>query len=117
MTFTYTLATDIGKLRLKLGDRTSGSGPRPDGTNLTDEELQVLLTEGGSVDAALVLACETLANEWSSVSDLAVGSVRESASQAAKAWAARATELRTTLAGAWSFGRLNLDFIEPEATT
>lgn len=106
MTFTYTLTTDIGKLRLKLGDHTSGAGLRPDGTNFTDEELQVWLTEGGSVDFALLLACETLAREWSSSADLGVGSVRESASQVAAAWTERADAQRRRLAG-WAFVQAN----------
>ena len=119
MTFTYVLTTDVGKLRLKLGDRTSGSGLRPDGTNFSDEELQVFLDEEDTVGGALALACETLANEWTTWADLQTQPISESFSQIAAGWSERAQQARATLAagttGGWKSGTLAQDFIEPEA--
>ncbi|MBK9003490.1 MAG: hypothetical protein IPM41_06395 [Sphingomonadales bacterium] len=44
MAFTYNLSTDLGKTRLAIGDTVNGSGPRPAGTNYSDEEINVYLT-------------------------------------------------------------------------
>lgn len=101
MSFTYDLATDIGKVRLYLGDITSGAGPRPDGTNFSDEEITLLLEqEGDSVMRTVAACCEILANAWASVaSDIAVGSRRES-NQQATLFANRAEKLRAQHGGA-----------------
>lgn len=66
MTFTYagTLATDLDKIRFHIGDTTSGAGPKPDGTNFTDEELGGLLTAEGSVGRAVAGVYEALAVIW-----------------------------------------------------
>lgn len=94
MSFSYDLGNDIGKLRLEIGDTVAGVGPRPDGTNLSDEELQVWLTREGTVGRAAAAACEALARAWSSIADTSVGPRSESASQVAEAWRTRAAELR-----------------------
>ncbi len=71
MAFTYDLSADgdvlvISKIRLQIGDTKEGSGPRPDGSNFSDEELLELHSdEGAHVKRAAAAALEVLANEWS----------------------------------------------------
>jgi hypothetical protein len=102
MTFTYTLTTDIGKTRLEIGDTdsTTGMGVRPDGTNLTDEEIQVWLTREGTVGGAAAAACEALARMWARMANVSAGPRSESLSDVAKAWAEQARVLRQQYGGA-----------------
>lgn len=98
--FSYDLATNVGKLRLEIGDTTSGSGVKPDGSNFLDAELEYFLdAESGSVGRASARACEVLARSFAGMVDLTVGPRRESLSQAAKAYADRAQELRRQYGG------------------
>lgn len=55
MTATYDTATDIGKIRLLIGD--TDVTPATD-AHFTDEELQVLLDLGGTIYLASALALE-----------------------------------------------------------
>lgn len=96
MTFTTTLSTDVGAVRLELGDDTSGRGVLPDGSNLSDEQIDVYLDREGSVMRATAGICEMLATRWAAVADLQVGPRRESYSQISKSYAARAAQLRDT---------------------
>lgn len=62
MSFTYTLSTNLGKIRLKLAD-TGGVAPGGTATGgfaFEDEELQIFLDEGGTVDKAVGLAARSL---------------------------------------------------------
>ena len=52
MSFTYTLSTDIGKVRLNIGDTVSGTA------KLTDEEIQIALTDHVGVLPASVRCVE-----------------------------------------------------------
>ncbi len=99
MSFTYDLATDIGKVRFEIGDTTSGTGVKPDGSNITDEELQVVLTREGSTGRATAAACEALARMYARFVDLTVGPHREALSQASEAYARQAQELRRQYGG------------------
>lgn len=100
MTFTYDLSTDIGACRLELGDTVSGSGVKPDGTNLTDEEVQALLTREGSVMRACAAACELLSRHWARVANISVGSRREDFGAVSEQWAQQAKTLREQYGGA-----------------
>lgn len=102
MTFTYDLSSsattdlNISKVRLELGDTIAGAGVRTDGSNLSDEEIQVWLTaEGSSVMLAAARACEMLARDWARVASIQLGPRREALSDVAKAWAEQAKTLRT----------------------
>lgn len=99
MTFSYSLANDIGMVRFELGDTTSGSGVRADGSNLSDEEIQLLLTREGSVFGAAAGACEMLARDWAKVSNISIGSRSEGLSKVSAEWSARAVELRNSIGG------------------
>ena len=94
MSFSYDLTTDIGVVRLELGDTTPDAGVKPDGTNLSNEELQVWLTREGGVMLAVAAACEALARQWSGVANLTVGPRSEQADTVAAKWSTRASELR-----------------------
>ena len=83
MSFTYDLATDIGKTRLKVRDTAEGKGVLPGRANLSDEEIQVLLTDEGSVGRAVAAAFELLAGAWANVSEsIAAGPRNETFKQA-----------------------------------
>jgi len=70
MTFTNTLGTDIGNVRLYLGDDTSGTGVLPDGSNFTDEQIQEVLDGVGSnLFAASAYLARSLAARWAIVPD------------------------------------------------
>lgn len=64
-TANYDLSTDIGKLRMMVGDSAildSGAGAKPDGTFYADEELQVFIDLAGSWKRAVSLVLRSLAN-------------------------------------------------------
>jgi hypothetical protein len=99
MSFTYNLASPdanivlISKVRLELGDNVANSGVRPDGSNLTDEEIQVWLTdESNDISQTVARAAAALANVWTNVANITVGPRREELGSVAKAWADRARE-------------------------
>ena len=94
MAFTYDLSTDVGQVRLEIGDTNSGNGVKPDGTNLSDEEIQHLVTREGNAMRAAAACCEILARHWARVANIAVGSRREDLSTIADQWAKQAKSLR-----------------------
>ena len=113
MAFTYDTATDIGKLRLEIGDTTYSEGVKPDGTNFSDAELQVWLTREGDVNRATAAACEALARMWARVADISIGPRKESLGTVSKRWAEEAKHLREQYGGAgeecYSIGGLRVD--------
>lgn len=71
MSFTYSstnLSSNLARVRLAIGDTTSGTGPRPDGSNFTDEELSVFITDavaaGGTWRNAVPPILRILANQY-----------------------------------------------------
>lgn len=54
MSFTYSLSTDIGKVRLKIGDTSSSA------YIFEDDEITQFLTDGGSVTGGVIEALRTL---------------------------------------------------------
>ena len=69
MTFSADLSNDIGKLRSAIGDDTSasateGAGVKPDGTNYTDEQLQVYLDGVDHWTRAVPQVLRALANRY-----------------------------------------------------
>lgn len=96
MTFTYagTLSTDLDKIRFKIGDTTSGSGPKPSGGNYTDEEIAGLLTLEGSVNRTIAALYENLAAIWAHYVDTQIGPRDEKLSQVANRYWNLAKEWR-----------------------
>jgi hypothetical protein len=120
VTWTYRIGTDIGKIRLQLGDDTESSGVRPDGANFTDEELQTYLDREGSVMRAVAGLCETLALQYARMADLRVGPRSESLSQIGASFAKRAALLREMyggIAAAYSVGVTRVDGYSDDVTS
>jgi hypothetical protein len=101
MAWTYNVATDIGKVRLELGDDVNAAGVRPDGSNFSDEEIQVYLSREGSVMGAVAGLCEALATQYAWVTTIAVGPRRENLSDVAAMYRTRARDLREIYGGAY----------------
>lgn len=105
MAFTYDPANLDGDLvsrvRLLIGDTVQSRGPRPDGKNFEDEEILFFLGETDNNPAlAAAYAAETLASEWASAANIAVGPRREELGEIAKQWERRAKRLRAMKSGA-----------------
>ncbi len=106
MSFTYDISTNVGQVRFELGDDTEDSGVKPDGSNLSDEEINILLTrEDSTVMRAVAAACEALARMYARFVDLSVGPRREALNQASAAYAERAKELRDEYGGGGGVSR------------
>lgn len=97
MAFTYSLSTDLGKVRLAIGDTVSGSGPRPSGANYSDAEINVFLTPviaaGCTYGRAVAQMFRLLAGEWAGQANTRIGeysaeyaAVAENYRKAANEW-------------------------------
>jgi len=108
MAITTDVSTSIGKVRLEIGDRdtATGMGARPDGTNLTDDEITNFLTAEGSVRGAAARACEALAADWRKIATLWIGTRKEEAGAIADGYAAQAQLLRGGSGGGLRIRRL-----------
>lgn len=102
MAFTYDLGSAnadillISKVRLEIGDTVSDAGVRPDGTNLSNEEIQHWLTEESSdVMLAAARACDALARMWSTVGNEKVGPLSVSLSQVSERFEKMAISCRS----------------------
>lgn len=95
MAFSYDLTTNVGQVRLALGDTISGAGVRPDGSNFSDAEIAYFIARESSPDLAVARACEVLATQWATVADLQVGPRQESLGQVAQRYAEQAVTLRS----------------------
>lgn len=103
--FTTSLSTDIGKLRMLLGDQILGAGVRPSRVNFSDDELQFFLDEEGAhLYRAQAAACEALATIWAPVANLSLGGRSEQRGTIAEQWAKRAKALRESYGSAQSAG-------------
>jgi len=88
MSFTYDLTTDIGKIRLEIGDASSvtGEGIKPSGDNFTDEELQTFLDAAGTWPRAAVRALRVAATMYAKRATIVrVGDVSENMRAVAQA--------------------------------
>lgn len=63
MAFTYNpaLTTDLAKVRFAIGDTVESSGPKPDASNYQDAEINAIVTQEGSWQAAVVYLMRNLA--------------------------------------------------------
>lgn len=94
MAFTYDLSTNVGKIRLELGDTEANKGVKPNNGNLSDEELQYWYDRELNVMRAVAAACEALARMWSSSTTITIGPHSETLSLIQGNWADRAKLLR-----------------------
>lgn len=100
MSFTYDLTTDIGMIRMHIGDQVQDAGVRPSGANFSDEELTAVLNnESNVVMRAVAAAFEILMSEWAREPDYMIGPRRESTSQVSKRYGELAAIYRTRYGG------------------
>jgi hypothetical protein len=86
-------------MRFALGDKTVNDGVNPDGSNLSDEEIALLLTqEGNDVMRAVAAACEMLATTWARYSQSQIAQ-RTDAYNQSEQYANRSKELRQRYGG------------------
>ena len=64
--FTYDPTTDLGKLRLAIGDTSRSDGVRPNGKPFSDEELNLFLESASDWRYAVPKVLRTLANQYAS---------------------------------------------------
>ena len=102
MSFTYQISASgtalaVARIRLDIGDTTSGEGVRVDGGNFSDEELLDLYgREGDSQPSASAKACEVLAVEWARKATETAGPLRTEYSKVSASYRALAKDFRTT---------------------
>lgn len=85
----------IEQLRFYLGDDGDTSGVLPDGTHLSDTQLQALLDqEGGDVMRAVALGYELLAARFAQVVSITVGQRQEELSSIATNYSKLAADWR-----------------------
>lgn len=104
MSFTYDLTTTgnallISRVRMELGDGVEDSGVLPDGGNLTDAEILVMLSDyNNDITQTVGALAAILARRWAPVTDITVGPRREALSQVSKRWQTMANELNPSYA-------------------
>lgn len=90
MTWSYEIATDIGKVRLHVGDTDKSAA-----WTFEDEELQVFLDETGEVLLAAAAALDALAADQARLAmRVSIGDYSEDRGAAVKALHAQAEALR-----------------------
>lgn len=97
MGFKYvdTLATDRDKVRFAIGDVTEDSGPRPGGSNFSDNEIAAQVDSEGTWGKAAAYLCEVLAREWArEAGSVAVGPVRQELTARSQLFQEMAVDLR-----------------------
>jgi hypothetical protein len=117
MAFNYNLASGdssivlISKVRLEIDDRVSGAGPRPDLSNLTDEEISYYLSGNGSnIYKTAAAICRMLSTAWAGVANITVGPRTEGLGDRTTHYANRAKELDAMAArGKFYAGGLSID--------
>lgn len=119
MSFTYSLSTDLGKVRLAIGDTVSGSGPRPSGANYSDAEINVFLTPviaaGCTYGRAVAQLFRVLAGEWAGKASVSIGdysvqyaAVADNYRKAAAEWERMTDATGAVVAGGISTGSMIL---------
>lgn len=119
MAFTYNLSTDIGRVRLAIGDTVKGSGPRADGSNYSDEEINVYLVPaiaaGYSYGRAVSQLLRLLANEWAGKASVSIGdysvqyaAVADNYRKAAAQWDAMTDASGAAVSGGITVGTMTL---------
>lgn len=99
--FTTDPGTDLGWVRMMLGDDVKGAGLYPDGRNISDAQLAALLADEGTKGRTLAAALELLANVWAGQADeIDIGPRRERIMGVSKRYADRAALARKQYGGA-----------------
>jgi len=97
MAFTYTLTTDLGKVRLLIPDNDSTA------YDLEDDEIEYFLTaRGDNVTAAASDCCALLARQFAKLSSFSADGLSVQYGQRAQNYAAQATALAAKSQGGMS---------------
>lgn len=103
MSFTYNLSSSdadellISRVRLELGDTVEDSGVKPDGFNISDEEISLILdASDDDVMSTVTSLADIMARHWANTVDVTTGPRREALSQASKRWRDIADEMRAS---------------------
>jgi len=100
MAFTYDLTTNIGKIRLAIGDSKYQQGVRPDNCNFSNEEITAILTDASNdVNVASAVLMEILSREWALLCDITLGPRKEAYSQVSKRYTELAKQMRDAVGG------------------
>ena len=94
MPITTDLETSIGQIRLLIGDDRDGDGVKPNGDNFSDAELTFFYEQGGSLNLAAALACESLAWQWNNHPNFAADGLRVDRGSIAGRWFRAARQFR-----------------------
>jgi len=119
MAFPFSLSPHLGKVRLPIGDTVNGSGPRPAGTNYSDEEINVYLTPiiaaGYTYGRAVAQLFRLLAGEWAGKASVSIGdysvqyaAVADNYRKAANEWERMTDASGAVVAGGISTGSMIL---------
>jgi hypothetical protein len=119
MTFTYvgTFATDLDYIRFKINDTVEGSGPKPNGANYTDEEIEGLLILEETAGCTIAALFENLSTIYAPSVDTVMGPRSEKLSQKSAAFAKLAKTWRDEYGSSTSgivVGTLDFDVDEDE---
>lgn len=131
MTFTYSgtsLTSNLAKVRLAIGDTTSGAGVKPDGSNFTDEELDVFISAAivsGTWRNAVAPVLRVLANQYAAaarstqVADISEDLTRtaDALRQQAADWEASVTAAGAQAGGGFATGVVTYDTFVYEVST
>jgi len=103
MAFTYTdtLLTDRDWIRFTIGDVVEDSGPKPDSTNFSDNEIAAIVADEGTAGRAAAKLCEVLATMWASeAGEVKMADFTEAYTERAEMFLSMARELRKQHGGA-----------------
>ncbi len=107
MTFTYFAqnpsVSDVTQIRFEIGDTLEGYGILPDGSNFSDEEIEMVFDrEAEDVFRTVAALCENLSVRYAAIATQSVGPRSEQLGAISDMYAKRAAELRDRHGGAES---------------
>jgi hypothetical protein len=94
ITYKDSLETDRDRVRFSIQDTIEGQGPKPDGGNFTDEELDGVLSSESAWPGAVAACFEVLAGLWAQYVDTTIGPRKEQYSQVARRYQSLAESWR-----------------------
>lgn len=94
VTYVDTLLTDRDIIRAQLNDTVSGSGPKPNGGNFSDNEIAGILAVEGSANRAIARFYEILAGVWANKGLSEIGPRKEDLKAVSEAYAKLARQWR-----------------------
>lgn len=96
MTFTYDLSTDIGRVRLRIGDRAALASDAETGIR-SDEEIQLWIDDEGSWQKACIAWVQSVLMELNTISDFTADWLEVDAQSARESYQSMLAELKIWL--------------------